>query len=224
MSKSVDETVFDFFELLLNANASSASLSIAKNVDTPNSLTTPNQAADEQDAPLGQLLSVPASAYQPPRYLEESSDNSPQVNKQVLEKLLAPVLKAAATESAAQAPDVPHYPELAISLEPANNLESTHRLERLNGLESLSCPDLSASHESASHLTPPSVTTELQQLLEDEFQVLFFQVAGLTLAVPLVSLGSIVKIERINHIIGRPSWFFGVQTYREQQLNIIDTA
>ncbi|MGL5907727.1 MAG: chemotaxis protein CheW, partial [Shewanella sp.] len=72
--------------------------------------------------------------------------------------------------------------------------------------------------------TVPSITTDLQQLLEDEFQVLFFQVAGLTLAVPLVSLGGIVKIERINHIIGRPSWFFGVQTYREQQLNIVDTG
>ncbi|MGL4837074.1 MAG: chemotaxis protein CheW [Shewanella sp.] len=253
MSKSVDETVFDFFELLLNANASnapSASLSVAKDTDTPNSLITPNRAADEPDAPvgqraglasLGQLLSVPANTYQQPRYLEESSDNSPQVNKQVLEKLLAPVLKAAATDPVILTPDVPHPPELASRLEPTNNLELANRLVRLNGVEPLSCPDLSAHadlsatdlsdksdlnarHESAKHSTVPSITTDLQQLLEDEFQVLFFQVAGLTLAVPLVSLGGIVKIERINHIIGRPSWFFGVQTYREQQLNIVDTG
>jgi len=46
----------------------------------------------------------------------------------------------------------------------------------------------------------------------------------LTLAVPLVSLGGIVKVERINHIIGRPSWFLGVQTHREEQLNLVDTC
>ena len=71
---------------------------------------------------------------------------------------------------------------------------------------------------------PPSVTKDLQEVLDDEFQVLFFKVAGLTLAVPLVSLGGIVKVERINHIIGRPSWFLGVQTHREEQLNLVDTC
>ncbi|HAY95427.1 chemotaxis protein CheW, partial [Shewanella sp.] len=73
-------------------------------------------------------------------------------------------------------------------------------------------------------ITPPSVTKDLQEVLDDEFQVLFFKVAGLTLAVPLVSLGGIVKVERINHIFGRPAWFLGVQTHREEQLNIVDTC
>jgi purine-binding chemotaxis protein CheW len=73
-------------------------------------------------------------------------------------------------------------------------------------------------------IAPPSITKDLQEVLDDEFQVLFFKVAGLTLAVPLVSLGGIVKIERINHIFGRPAWFLGVQTHREEQLNIVDTC
>lgn len=71
---------------------------------------------------------------------------------------------------------------------------------------------------------PPKVTKDLLETLDDEFQVLFFKVAGLTLAVPLVSLGGIVKIERINHIMGRPAWYKGVQTYRDTQLNIVDTG
>ncbi|UJF21282.1 chemotaxis protein CheW [Shewanella sp. OMA3-2] len=71
---------------------------------------------------------------------------------------------------------------------------------------------------------PPSITHDLQQVLDDEFQVLFFKVAGLTLAVPLVSLGGIVKVERINHLIGRPKWFLGVQPYREQKINVVDTC
>jgi len=71
---------------------------------------------------------------------------------------------------------------------------------------------------------PPKVTKDLLETLDDEFQVLFFKVAGLTLAVPLVSLGGIVKIERINHIMGRPAWYKGVQTYRDTQLNVVDTG
>jgi len=71
---------------------------------------------------------------------------------------------------------------------------------------------------------PPSVTEDLQQVLDEEFQVLFFKVAGLTLAVPLVSLGGIVKVERINHLIGRPKWFLGVQPHREEKINVVDTC
>ena len=71
---------------------------------------------------------------------------------------------------------------------------------------------------------PPSITRNLQDVLDDEFQVLFFNVAGLTLAVPLVSLGGIVKIEHINHLIGRPDWFLGVQTRREQKVNVVDSC
>ncbi|WP_237158828.1 chemotaxis protein CheW [Shewanella khirikhana] len=72
--------------------------------------------------------------------------------------------------------------------------------------------------------TPPSITKDLQAELDDEFQVLFFKVAGLTLAVPLVSLGGIVKVDRINQIFGRPNWFLGVQTHRDSQLNLVDTC
>ncbi|WP_247663429.1 chemotaxis protein CheW [Shewanella sp. MMG014] len=72
--------------------------------------------------------------------------------------------------------------------------------------------------------TPPSVTQNLQEVLDNEFQVLFFNVAGLTLAVPLVSLGGIVKIEHISHLIGRPDWFLGVQTRREQKVNVVDSC
>ena len=71
---------------------------------------------------------------------------------------------------------------------------------------------------------PPSITHDLQELLDDEFQVLFFNVAGLTLAVPLVSLGGIIKIEKISHLIGRPSWFKGVQTHRDTKINVVDTC
>jgi purine-binding chemotaxis protein CheW len=59
---------------------------------------------------------------------------------------------------------------------------------------------------------------------EDEFQALFFEVAGLTLAVPLKSLGGIHQLSEINHLFGKPKWFKGVMLNREEKLNVVDTA
>ncbi|MBE8167618.1 MAG: chemotaxis protein CheW [Shewanella sp.] len=73
----------------------------------------------------------------------------------------------------------------------------------------------------------PSVERNQQALidhLDNEFQVLFFDVAGLVLAIPLVCLGGIIKLEKLNKLIGKPEWFKGVQHNREQQVNVVDTA
>ncbi|MGB0894785.1 MAG: chemotaxis protein CheW [Parashewanella sp.] len=78
--------------------------------------------------------------------------------------------------------------------------------------------------EITSELATPKPTVGLVEALDEEFQVLFFNVAGLILAVPLVSLGGIVQIEKVTKVFGRPEWFKGVQTNREQQINIVDTA
>lgn len=58
----------------------------------------------------------------------------------------------------------------------------------------------------------------------DEFQALYFEVAGLTLAVPLKSLGGIYQIGEINQLFGKPNWFSGVMVHREQKLSVVDTA
>ncbi|MCH1931915.1 chemotaxis protein CheW [Shewanella sp. A25] len=194
MSKSVDETVFDYLELLLHEEAHAASASQAKST-----VTTVEDV----------------------------------VKKQALEKLLAPVSKQK-TELPQETPQS-EISQISQTAEPVENIsaEATSiadvRKQKLaQEVESNVSPDSKPNE----HLAPqpqvgsklPSITQGLQELLDDEFQVLFFKVAGLTLAVPLVSLGGIVKVERINHIIGRPDWFLGVQTHRDEQLNIVDTC
>ncbi|KJY91180.1 chemotaxis protein CheW [Vibrio neptunius] len=57
-----------------------------------------------------------------------------------------------------------------------------------------------------------------------EFQVLYFDVNGVTFAVPLDELGGIHRIAELNHLIGRPDWYLGLQTSREAQLDVVDTA
>ncbi|OEE61048.1 chemotaxis protein CheW [Enterovibrio norvegicus FF-454] len=59
---------------------------------------------------------------------------------------------------------------------------------------------------------------------ESAFQVLFFESFGVTYAVPLAELGGIHRLEDCNHLIGRPDWYLGLQTERDQQLDVVDTA
>ncbi|CAM3942814.1 chemotaxis protein CheW [Pseudoalteromonas byunsanensis] len=59
---------------------------------------------------------------------------------------------------------------------------------------------------------------------EQEFQALFFEVAGLTLAVPLKSLGGIHQLGEVNQLFGKPKWFKGVMLNRDEKLNVVDTA
>ena len=59
---------------------------------------------------------------------------------------------------------------------------------------------------------------------QGDFQALFFNVAGLTVAVPLIELGGIHKIEKTTALMGKPDWFKGVMLYRDEKINVVDTA
>lgn len=59
---------------------------------------------------------------------------------------------------------------------------------------------------------------------EGDFQALFFKVAGLTVAVPLIELGGIHKIEKTTALLGKPNWFKGVMLHRDEKINVVDTA
>jgi purine-binding chemotaxis protein CheW len=59
---------------------------------------------------------------------------------------------------------------------------------------------------------------------EKEFQALFFEVAGLTLAVQLTDLGGIHELENVSSLIGKPTWFKGVMLHRQEKYNVVDTA
>jgi len=70
----------------------------------------------------------------------------------------------------------------------------------------------------------PPLRTQDDSFAADEFQALYFEVAGLTLAVPLKSLGGIYQLGEINQLFGKPDWFKGVMLHREEKLNVVDSA
>lgn len=59
---------------------------------------------------------------------------------------------------------------------------------------------------------------------DGDFQAMFFDVAGLTIAVPLIELGGIHKVDKTNSLMGKPDWFKGVMLYRNEKINVVDTA
>ncbi|GHE80745.1 chemotaxis protein CheW [Thalassotalea profundi] len=56
------------------------------------------------------------------------------------------------------------------------------------------------------------------------FQAMFFDVAGLTIAVPLIELGGIHNVDKTTSLMGKPDWFKGVMVHREDKINVVDTA
>lgn len=60
--------------------------------------------------------------------------------------------------------------------------------------------------------------------VEHSFQALFFDVGGVTYAVPLTELGGIHQINQITPLFGKPKWFAGMMVERGQKLNAVDTA
>ncbi|MFB9134839.1 chemotaxis protein CheW [Vibrio olivae] len=58
----------------------------------------------------------------------------------------------------------------------------------------------------------------------NDFQVLYFEVNAVTFAVPLDELGGIHQMAELSHLIGRPKWYLGLQSSRESQIDVVDTA
>lgn len=57
------------------------------------------------------------------------------------------------------------------------------------------------------------------------FECLIFSVAGLQLAVPLILLGAIHRIEEpVKPIPGSPRWYMGMRPDRDHNLRVVDTA
>jgi len=57
------------------------------------------------------------------------------------------------------------------------------------------------------------------------FECLIFTVAGLKLAVPLILLGAIHRIDKpVRPIPGSPGWYMGIRADRGQNLRVVDSA
>jgi purine-binding chemotaxis protein CheW len=75
-------------------------------------------------------------------------------------------------------------------------------------------------------VVPEPVLQGRPEWAEGPFECLLFDVAGLTLAVPLVCLGSIYPLEgqELTPLFGQPDWFLGILPCQAGNLKVLDTA
>lgn len=88
--------------------------------------------------------------------------------------------------------------------------------------------------EAVAELPAPAKAAEPQKLgyegrpswAAEPFECLLFDVAGLTLAVPLVCLGSIYPLAdaELTPLFGQPDWFLGILPSQAGNLKVLDTA
>ncbi len=76
------------------------------------------------------------------------------------------------------------------------------------------------------HPTPPPTPDARPAWAAEPFECLLFDVAGLTLAVPLVCLGSIYPLagQELTPLFGQPDWFLGILPSQAGNLKVLDTA
>jgi purine-binding chemotaxis protein CheW len=74
--------------------------------------------------------------------------------------------------------------------------------------------------------TPPPAADDRPSWAAEPFECLLFDVAGLTLAVPLVCLGSIYSLagHELTPLFGQPEWFLGILPSQAGNLKVLDTA
>lgn len=80
--------------------------------------------------------------------------------------------------------------------------------------------------QSTPQVVPEPVQQERPEWAQGPFECLLFDVAGLTLAVPLVCLGSIYPLEgqELTPLFGQPDWFLGILPCQAGNLKVLDTA
>ncbi|TWX54172.1 chemotaxis protein CheW [Colwellia hornerae] len=70
----------------------------------------------------------------------------------------------------------------------------------------------------------PLIVKQIKNYRKGSFQAMFFNVAGLTIAVPLIELGGIHNEDKTTSLMGKPKWFTGVMLHRDEKINVVNTA
>ena len=130
----------------------------------------------------------------------------PQVSPQVLDEALAPTAEPVAPVALPVIEPEPVAPEAPVVAPPAVT------------------PAARLGHEGGGPGTP--VEQGLPAWASEAFECLLFDVAGLTLAVPLVCLGSIYPLagQELTPLFGQPEWFLGLLPSHNGNLKVLDTA
>lgn len=139
----------------------------------------------------------------------------PQVSVAVLAEALAPVPVAVPAEPVPPAPlEMPEQPQAEAEAAPPAVVPA----------KPVQLPRSDYAGMAGGPGTP--VEEGLPAWADEPFECLLFDVAGLTLAVPLVCLGSIYPLagQELTPLFGQPEWFLGLLPSHSGNLKVLDTA
>ena len=159
------------------------------------------------------------------------------IPQQTIQNYLDALLQDASSELllAEQVPAVPasvvsHVPKAGAAMAQAVVAESfVERRSRPEVKPRVQAPAeiaLEVEQQAPALINTPVPHTEAQAAWREQpFEALLFDVAGLTLAVPLVSLGTIHALDaEITPLFGQPDWFLGILPTVGGNLKVLDTA
>lgn len=165
------------------------------------------------------------------------SISAPSLEKEIAQKLLDKVSEELASDKAIllEMANLQETREHSVDNKAANiglnklpntliNIEKLGKIKTEQQKIQQEDKEIQAKVETKTSSLEVSASIDLQESLDERFQALFFEVAGLTLAVPLIELGGIHEISKISPIMGKPLWFMGVMLKNEHKFNVVDTA
>ena len=90
----------------------------------------------------------------------------------------------------------------------------------------LPIPVAVVTEEPVAEIAPPSAPAAYPEWAEGQFQCLMFQVAGLTLALPLAKLYGVLPwdAELVTELPNHQPWFLGLRTHLGHKVKLIDVA
>ena len=173
---------------------------------------SPFAREEVMEAYLDSLLKEPEAP-------EDVTARTAKLLEQASQQMAETALASTANESEPQSNEQEAIAEKVTSLIETQKAETIEDEQQQSHAETLVENEQEAALNRAEKTKVP-----LKDTLGFRFQALFFEVAGLTLAVPLTSLGGIHQIEKIGPLFGKPDWFMGVMLHRESKLSVVDSA
>ncbi|MFJ7145814.1 CheW domain-containing protein [Pseudomonas protegens] len=176
-------------------------------------------ATEEEQVPEPPVQVAPPV---PPVTLEASSEVLDEFQAAVLEEQARDAqVQHQAAPAAREAAPAPLTPAVMESPEPLPSSISPV-VPMLQAL----VPPLVEVHLPPSNTPPPVTGSDRPSWAAEPFECLLFDVAGLTLAVPLVCLGSIYSLagQELTPLFGQPEWFLGILPSQAGNLKVLDTA
>lgn len=165
------------------------------------------EVGDElEQAPLNPQSSVPVPAE--PLPLQEFAQPSPSVIG--LENLVEQIPEEWPEESREEPAPTPAEPVTEVQAEPVTEVDQAQSV---------------VTEVAVDEPQPQAQQSPVPEWAEQRFQCLLFKVSGLSLAVPLVKLNSVIAWdENITETPNRTDWYLGLIQHLQKQVKVIDTA